>query len=56
VLIDRNAANNQRLSDLKELTNQGETFTSHLTLQRDELIENLIKSQKLAIVLGRDNK
>ena len=56
VLIERNAANNQRLSDLKELTNQGETFTSHLTIQRDELIENLIKSQKLAIALGRDNK
>jgi hypothetical protein len=27
----------------------------HMSMQRDELVDNYIKSQRLAIALGRDN-
>jgi hypothetical protein len=29
---------------------------AHMGMQRDELVDNYMKSQRLAIALGRDNK
>lgn len=54
-LVARCANNTQRLNELNSLVDQGETFMGHMSLQRDELVDNYIKSQRLAIALGRDN-
>ena len=54
-LVVRCSNNTRRLNDLNQLVEQGDTFLGHMGMQRDELVENYIKSQRLAIALARDN-
>jgi hypothetical protein len=40
---------------LAEEEAEGDAVLKHLSLQRDELLEHYIRSQKLALALCRDN-
>lgn len=44
-----------RLNQLNELETKANSFLTTMGLQREELIENYLKSQRLAIAVGRDN-
>jgi hypothetical protein len=48
--------NQQKIDDLLMKQEETEEYLAHMGMQRDELVENYMKSQKLAICLGRDNK
>lgn len=50
------AANVRKLGQLEDRTAETEDYLAHMGMQRDELIDNYMKSQKLAIALGRDNR
>jgi len=54
-LLKRAVAAGQKLYALADSTGENEDLLNHLGLQRDDLQEHYIKSQKLAIALGRDN-
>jgi len=45
----------RRLNQLEDRTNETEEYLGHMGMQRNELVENYMKSQRLAIALGRDN-
>ena len=55
VLIKDLAIKNGRLEKLNELEMKANSFLTTMGLQRDDLIENYLKSQRLAIAVGRDN-
>jgi hypothetical protein len=50
------AIKNERLQQLSSLEVRATNFFTTMGLQREELIENYLKSQRLAIAVGRDNQ
>lgn len=55
-LQDKCAANVRKLGQLEDRTAETEDYLAHMGMQRDELIDNYMKSQKLAVALCRDNR
>lgn len=55
ILIKDLAIKNGRLEKLNDLEMKANSFLTTMGLQREELIENYLKSQRLAIAVGRDN-
>ena len=52
----RAVAADKELEGLDKNNNQNEGLLSHLALQRDELLEQYLKAQKMGIASGRDMK
>lgn len=48
--------NQQKIDELLQKQEETEDYLAHMGMQRDELVDNYMKSQRLAIALGRDNK
>mmetsp|Transcript_2768 Transcript_2768/g.4733 ORF Transcript_2768/g.4733 Transcript_2768/m.4733 type:complete len:148 (-) Transcript_2768:325-768(-) len=54
-LLDKNQLQSKTLMIIADKEAESEAQLKHLSLQRDELLEHYIRSQRLALALWRDN-